>query len=287
MQTPGQDTKPAKKNATIDEGAYDDPKSRSIPNRAKLDRMTDVMNRKLALEGLQTHDVPENGSCFYLALADQLARSKQVSGYVYNFEQSHGGFYPCAAVKLRRDITNFQEQYPETLAAFLVTETPKHYISRMRKPNEWAGELELSAAAEMLGMNIKCYTITESATSDTFYQSAATRVPGGRTITLRLCHRINHYQSVVPLPFLALTRPKDSHEVRGPRDSARKKQSTGKKRSYEELGNGEVDVIHNKGWRSRSLRVQDMFMPIWDRIHNWYSHGRRFHHVRRPPPLPS
>jgi hypothetical protein len=178
-----------------------------------VDAMTVVMDAQLLREGFERRDVPDGGDCFYLALADQLARlneretlTGQVlsrAGWVTGQVRSH------AASRLRQNIASFQLSNPALISPLLDRDTYATldaYVAHMRTehtsdgPGAWAGEEELISAANMLGVNIRCYTITDTDTRDCVYAPAT----GTADITLRLCHRINHWQSVVlaarPLP---------------------------------------------------------------------------------------
>jgi hypothetical protein len=200
-------------------------------SREQSARIEADLNARLSREGLMRRDVPSNGDCFYLALADQLAlpsihrtltyvQRKYIREHFGDWETAsirEGGdkYYKAAAWTLRQTIADFQADQADLLPFVIHDSEQPHleendrtlesYVQMTRKGARygqsdgwWAGQHQLVSATNMLGVNIVCYNVSNELPFRFATESTTTPKIGQAATTLRLCFLHGHYQSVVP-----------------------------------------------------------------------------------------
>lgn len=158
-------------------------RAREKQHRKALDRShLNSFAGMLRESGYLLREVERDGNCFFRSLADQLE----------NQQHAHD--------KYRQHVVAYMEAHEDDFAPFLTfgegdEEDDKdfeEYTSRMRRDGEWAGQPELLAASQALGVHIVVHQLDAPG-----YKISSER-PGAPCIHVSY-HDGEHYNSVHPL----------------------------------------------------------------------------------------
>jgi hypothetical protein len=125
-----------------------------------------------------------------MALVDMLDQAdKRPEGYDFTTSTVGGVMhsFPEAAAQAREAICD--GLYDIVRGPFVIAD-PVAYVAEMHIPRKWAGDIELTAAAQVFCVNIVCYTVTCGGVGEAFYSP----LPGvWPRATLQFCLHENHF----------------------------------------------------------------------------------------------
>ena len=149
--------------------------------------------RILLLEGYELKEVGRDGNCFFRSIADQL------NGREHGYDD------------YRQKVMDYVESHEDDFAPFMSfgeseEEEDKDfeaYVARLRTDGEWAGQVELIAAAQALSVHIVVHQLEHPSYRIESQQAAAAAAAGDIHLSY---HDGEHYNSVRPLGGRAASR---------------------------------------------------------------------------------
>ena len=198
------------------------------------------LDERLAEVGLEQEMVKGDGNCFFHALVVQLRRAQvpvvlqdmgpdeedgdRAQERIDASDTQHSGDDEAATA--RATVVKYMREHPQLFEAYVsaVDEKPsalvclgigigtreaeggsrfERYLDRMEQDGEWAGELEMMAAAHCYKVHLICYAVTAGGLCEYCYSpdqdDCSGAGQGTDTTKLRMCLWKSHYWSTRPL----------------------------------------------------------------------------------------